>query len=145
MIIDKRKYPDVFVHNDDLNENDRILFESIKEKHLSASEYTFLKRMKEKEEDEFAPSADILINEHSNGDEIYLIRYYYSEYKIGRGMPGHRCAKSIYNDSLWATLNADMFPLLGKHIAFREWLRLDEFKSVNYNGNYVFHLDNSSK
>jgi hypothetical protein len=139
MIIDKKDYPDIFVHNDDMNEDDRILFENIKWDKLNPNERTFFERMKEKEENEFAPSADIVISEHSNIDEIYLIRYYYSEYKIGRGLPGHRSANAIYSDSLAAMLKSDLFPLLGRHISFMAWLTKIEFNGVDYYGNSSFH------
>lgn len=144
MTIDKRKYPDVFVCNDDLCESDRILFEEMQKKQFPEWERIFFEKMREKEEGEFAPSADIVINEYSNADEIYLIRYYYNEYKIGRGLPRHRCAKAIYNDSLDATLNTDIFPLLGRHISFLSWLEENQFRCVDYNGNSVFHSVNPS-
>lgn len=143
--MNKRKYPDIFVHNDDLCESDRILFKEMQKKLLPEPQRIFFEKMKEKEEDEFAPSADIIICEQNNADEIYLIRYYYSEYKIGRGLPGHRFTKAIYNDSLDATLKSDLFPLLGRHISFLSWLVENKFESVNYNGNSVFHSIDTSK
>lgn len=142
MTIDKRKYPDIFVHNDDLCVEDRILFEEMSKKQLPQSARTFFEKMKIKEEEEFAPSADIVIDEHNNTGEIYLIRYYYSEYKIGRGLPEHRCTIAIYNDSLDATLKADLFPLLGRHVSFLSWLEENQFKCVDYNGNSIFHSAN---
>lgn len=139
MNIDKAKFPDVFIHNDELNTADNILFEEMSRQQLSQNERTFFKNMKDKEENEFAPSADILLDEHDNKDELYLIRYYYNEYKIGRGLPNHRYGKAIYNDSLDATLKTDLYPLLGIHLSFWEWLQKNDFKGVNYNGNYILN------
>lgn len=140
MTIDKSKYPDVFSENENLKEEDKILFEKMLSENLPTKEHTFFQRMKEKEQGEFAPSADIIIDEHDNRDEIYFIRYYYDEYKIGRGLPGHRCAKAIYNDSLKDTLDSDMFPLIGVHITFLDWLRENDFIGVDYYGNSAFNL-----
>lgn len=138
MTIDKEKYPDVFVRNDQLSDVDMLLFKEMLSKSLTINARTFFENMKEKEEGEFAPSADIVIDEFSNTSELYLIRYYYSEYKIGRGLPGHRSQEAIYNDTLTDTLKADLFPLLGKHISFLEWLEENDFQGVCYSGNCVF-------
>ena len=139
MTIDKAKFPDVFIHNDEFNEADALLFQEMSHQQLSPNEYSFFRHMKEKEENEFAPSADIVLDEHNNKDELYLIRYYYNEYKLGRGLPNHRYGKAIYNDSLDATLKTDLHPLLGIHLTFLEWLQKNDFKGVNYNGNYILN------
>jgi hypothetical protein len=135
MNIDKKKYPDIFVSNDELNGKDVLLFDEMLAKTLQPSERTFFEMMKQKEEGEFAPSADVIIDEHDNPTELYLIRYYYSEYKIGRGLPNHRCSEAIYNDTLADTLKADLLPLLGQHITLLEWLRENDFQWIDYFGN----------
>jgi hypothetical protein len=137
MIIDKGKYPNVFVPNDDLNIQDILLFEEVLSKALQPHERTFFENMKKKEEGEFAPSADIIMDEHNNASELYLIRYYYSEYKIGRGLPGHKCSEAIYNDTLADTLKANLFQLLGRHITLWEWLKENDFQGIEYSGNYI--------
>jgi hypothetical protein len=137
MIIDKKRYPEVFVHNDELSQQDVLLFEEILSKALSPRERFFFEKMKEKEEGEFAPSADLIIDEECNASGLYLIRYYYTEYKIGRGLPGHRYPEEIYNDTLTDTLKADLFPLLGRYITFHEWLKENDFQGIEYYGNYI--------
>lgn len=142
MIIDKTKYPDVFFPNDELNEKDVILFKKMLSSPLPPIEHEFFTSMKRKEEEEFAPSADVIIDEHTNKDEIYLIRYYYSEYKIGKGLPNNRSREAIYNDSLDNTLNSDLFPLIGRHVSLLTWLQENDFKGINYLGNSMFNLLN---
>lgn len=142
MTIDRNKYPDVFIKNEQMKEDDINLFNLMLSQNISNKERDFFQHMKEKEEGEFAPSADILIDEHDNNDEIYFIRYYYEEYKIGHGLPGKRCVKAIYHDNLNETLKSDLFPLIGKHITFLDWLRENNFNGINYYGNTIFNPHN---
>jgi hypothetical protein len=142
MTIDKKRYPEVFVHNDELNQQDILLFKEMLSKILSPRERVFFERLKEKEEGEFAPSADLIMDEHCNASELYLIRYYYTEYKIGRGLPGYRYPEEIYNDTLTDTLEADLFPLLERHITFYEWLKENDFQGIEYFGNYILSKQN---
>lgn len=139
MIINKKDYPEVFIENEEMTKEDLSMFEDMLRSDLSEEERLFFERMKEKEEGEFAPSADLIMNETDNLDELYIIRYYYDEYKIGRGCGERRSTESIYASSLSEALRKDLFPLLKKHITLIEWLRSISFKGINYNGNFILN------
>lgn len=94
--------------------------------------------MQEKEQGEFAVEADLILSENDNDDEIYIICYYYTEYRIGRGKVDDRSDVEIYTINLSEALTADLFPLLNKHITTLEWLKKNNFKGINYFGNYEF-------
>lgn len=137
--IDKKKYPEVFIENDDLSVKDREMFAEKLRTLPLGSEREFFEKMKQKEEGEFAPSADIIFDEYTNDDELYCIRYYYEEYKISRGVPGRRIREMIYTDTLSDALSSDLFPILGRHVAFLDWLKSQDFKCVNYHGNVILN------
>jgi len=130
-----KKREEIFIKNEEFDEQDRIMFEQVLASNISGNERTFFEQMKAKEEGEFAPAADLLLNERDNADEIYIVRYYFDEYKIGRGKLENRMPVDIYNLNLKDTLESDLFPLLGKHITLLDWLRANDFQGIDYNGN----------
>lgn len=132
--INKEDYPEVFIENEEMYDEDIELFANVFKKDMSANERTFFEKMKEKVEGEFAPSADIMMLEEDNKDEIYLIRYYFSEFKIGI-LHGK---EALYSITFAQAIKEDMFILLGRHITLLEWLREIDFKGLNYNGNCIF-------
>jgi len=133
--INKEDYPDVFFENEEMYDEDVEFFANIFKKDMPANERTFFERMKEKVEGEFAPSADIMMLEEDNKDEIYLIRYYFSEFKIGK-LKGK---EAIYSINFAQAVNEDMYILLGRHITLLEWLREIDFKGINYMGNRILN------
>ncbi len=133
MIIAITNHPEVFAPNEDLSEDDIRLFDEMLGRDLSSKEREFFENMKAKEEGEFAPSADLVLDEHNNSDELFLVRYYYSEYRIGRGLPSNRQKVAIYRDSLCETFKADLFPRIGQNITFWELLKANEVSGINYN------------
>ncbi len=138
MIINKSDYPDVFYPNDELPEEDIALFNRVLSSDITGKEREFFEKMHEKETGEFAGEADMIVSEYDNADEIYLIRYYFTEYQIGQGIEDRRASVAIYHDNLSETLDADLFPLLGKHITLLNWLREQDFDKVMYFGNFQF-------
>jgi len=134
-IVNKAEYPEVFIENEEMYEDDIKLFSTIFHKKMSANERNFFERMKEKVEGEFAPSADFVMLEDDNEDEIYLIRYYFSEFKIGK----RNSDEDIYSITFAEAIGQDMFILLGRHITLLEWLREIDFKGTNYNGNRILN------
>ena len=140
MSINKKMYPEVFTENEEMDSRDIELFEKmLSDISLSDKEREFFIKMKEKEEGEFAPSADLVLDEDDNEDEIFIVRYYYEEYKVGRGKPDNRRRTSIYSITLAEMLESDMFDLLDRHITVLDWLREVDFKGINYNGNYILN------
>ena len=65
---------------------DNKLFASMRDESLTPNEANFFKNMKFKEEYEPTLSNDLIISEHDNADEIYLVRVEYDEYLVGHGM-----------------------------------------------------------
>ncbi len=138
MIINKNDYPDVFCDNEELAAEDVALFKRALPKAITSKEREFLEKMHDKETGEFAAEADRLMSEHDNTDELYIIRYYFTDYRIGRGLVGRRCSECIYLDSLAKALAADLHPLLGRHVTLLDWLRERDFQGINYQGNFQF-------
>lgn len=129
----------IFFEDEEANEKDVILLQTEPRKNESPAEQNFWIKMKQKILGEFAPSADLLFSEHDNDDELYLVRYYFHEFRIGRGRVNERTREAIYVDSFNEALNADLHSLLDRHITLLEWLRERDFQGIDYNGNYALH------
>lgn len=137
-MVKKVEYPDIFFENEEMTEEDKNLFSEMLSSKIDGKEREFFEKMKEKEEGEFAPSCDIILDEEDNHDELYIIRYAFDEYRIGRGKLDNRCMEKIYAHSLREALYSDLFFLLGRHISLLEWLRENNFKGIQYFGNIDF-------
>lgn len=133
--VNKAEYPEVFFEDEQMRDEDKAFFTKVFDKEMSPNERRFFERMKEKVEGEFAPSADIMMIEDSNEEEVFIIRYYFHEFKIGK----HNWDEAVYEDSFSKFIRADMYILLGRHVTLLEWLREIDFKGVNYNGNCILN------
>lgn len=129
----------IFFEDDEPREEDVELLESQPQEGETDAEKKFWHEMKKKVLSEFAPSADLILSEHANDEEIYLVRYYFHEFRIGRGRVNERSRESIYTDSFTEAIHANLFPLLDRHITLIEWLREKDFKGIDYEGNYALH------
>lgn len=129
----------IFFEDEEPREEDVKLLESQPKQGETENEKKFWAMMKKKILGEFAPSADLLLSEHDNDEEIYLVRYYFHEFRIGRGRVNERTRQAIYTDSFTEAIYADLCPLLDRHITLIEWLRERDFKGVDYDGNYALH------
>lgn len=69
---------EIFIDNEQLPEEDVKLFKQFSSKELTVNAQRFFKELQAKEEGEFAPSADLLLSERDNHDEIYIVRYYFN-------------------------------------------------------------------
>lgn len=127
----------IFIENTEPNEEDLALFRSAQRDDISSNERMFFARMERKELGEFAPSADLLLSEHDNEDLLYIVRYNFDEYRIGRGLVNQRTRESIYANSLAEALEADLYQLLDCHTTLLEWLRANDFNGIDYDGNYA--------
>lgn len=125
----------IFFENKEMPELDVSLFDNMPVEGCSDAERNFFAKMKVKETGEFAPSADLIIDEDSNNDRVFLVRYYFTEYKIGKR--GVVLEWPIYHDTLSEMLDEDLFPLLGRHVNLHDWLREQSFACVRYNGNFA--------
>lgn len=137
--ISKNLYDAVFFKDPDPNEDDDALFLKMPPENASPNEKKFFEEMKKKVYGEFAPSADLILCEDNNPDEIYIVRYYFREFRIGRGQVNARFREETYTLSLAEALESDMFGLLDRHITLLEWLRENDFIGIDYEGNYALH------
>ena len=126
---------DIFFENDQISQREvDFIDKRIAEARTNEERY-FLERIKAKETGEFAPSADLLVSERDNADELFLVRYYFTEYKIDSMRAS--CGSSIYCISFEDLMKEDLCPLLGRHVTIVEWLREQKFACVGYYGNYA--------
>lgn len=137
--ISKNLYDDIFYKNPFPDDGDDELFRKMPPDNASPNEKKFFEEMKKKVYGEFAPSADLILCEDDNPDEIYIVRYYFREFRIGRGQVNARFREETYALSLAEALESDMFDLLDRHVTLLEWLRENDFIGIDYEGNYALH------
>lgn len=134
--INKEDAPDIFFENDEMTSVDVALFAKKLNSDIIGNERTFFEEMKKKEEGEYAISADLILCEDDNRDEIYIVRYYFDEYRIGRGKLGHRYPET-FTDNLTDALKSDLIEQLNYHITLYDWLKKTDFEGIRYDGNYA--------
>lgn len=125
----------IFFENEEMPEEDIRLFETMPKEGCSDEERRFFEQMRAKETGEFAPSADLMLSEHDNEDGLFLVRYYFTEYKLGQR--SEQMLPSLYHDSLAEMLEEDVCAFTGRHQTFLNWLRDRQFKGMAYRGNYA--------
>jgi hypothetical protein len=114
---------------------DKNLFASMKGNYASAEEANFFKTMQFKEEYEPALSNDLIMSEHANSDDIYIVRALYDEYIVGKG--GDESTE-IHTMNLSEALNINLRDagLLCKNITLLDWLRSINYQGVTFDNNY---------
>lgn len=115
------------------------LFDSMKNRYISDEEELFFKTLHYKEENEIAPSAELLISENSNADTVYFVRYNVCEYKIG-SRNELTAEKENYFQTLADALSANLNEIgaLKENITMLEWLRRNNYQGINYNRNFGY-------
>lgn len=126
----------IFTENDEMPEKDTNFFKSKLAEPLTETARNFFEQIKRKEEGEFAPEADLIPSELANQDEIFIVRYYFNEYRIGRGKVGNRLTRELYLDTFAKAYHSDLFILLDYHITLGEWLEKNNYQGINFNGNF---------
>jgi len=124
-----------FKANDRFPMADAELLKGMEGKFLTPNEEEFFYNMVWKEVYEWAGCCDVILSEFDNEEEIYIVRYFDSEYKIGKGRVVHQRIRGGYFDDLRAALNLDMYALLQEHITLLEWLRRRDYAGVRYDNN----------
>jgi len=114
---------------------DGELLDSMKGKFVSEREEKFFYNVIWKEVYEWAGDCDVLMSEFDNDDEVYIVRYFDSEYEIGKGRIKHHGIKGGYCDSLSELLKLDMFNMTGEHTSILEWLRKKDYQGIRYDQN----------
>lgn len=123
---------DIFFENDQISPREVGFIDKCIADAQTNEERYFLERIKAKEMGEFAPSADLMVSERDNADELYFVRHYFTEFSVGRTGKG-----SIYCVTFEGIVNEDLCPLLNRHMTILEWLREQKFACVGYYGNFA--------
>lgn len=126
---------DIFFENEEMPEVDIKMFDEVLASELSKEERLFFEQTRAKETGEFAPSADLLLSEDDNEERLFLVRYYFTEWKLGQA--DGRKLSTIYCDNLSEMLSANLFPFINRHLSLLEWLEERNFMGVKYNGNFA--------
>lgn len=126
---------DIFFENDQISQREVDFIDKCIADAQTNEERYFLERIKAKEMGEFAPSADLLVSERDNADQLFLVRYYFTEYKIDS--MSARSGSSIYCISFEDLMKEDLGQLLGRRVTILDWLREQKFACVGYYGNYA--------
>lgn len=122
-----------------LSRVDEELFNSMKGHYKSPNEKEFFEKLRNKMENEIAPSNDLILFEEDNDDHIYIVRCIYDEFIIGHGTSGHY-DEEYHVMNLSEALGANLKDLgfLDRNITVMEWLRERDYQGVRYNHNYAF-------
>jgi hypothetical protein len=114
---------------------DKSLFTSMVGNYVSPEEANFFKTMQFKDECEPALANDIIMSEHSNSDNIYIVRALYDEYLVGKGDDE---STEIHTMNLSEALNLNLHDagLLCENITLLEWLRAINYQGVTFDNNY---------
>ncbi len=118
-------------------QEDIDLFEGMAGKYISANEENFFKNMQFKEEYEITGLNDLLVSEYDNDDEIYIVREYYEEYLVGKGIDSDGAAEEhVMTLSEALSLNLKTLGYLDRDISLLDWLRESDYRYVKYNRNH---------
>lgn len=118
-------------------QEDINLFDGMKGKYSSQNEENFFKNMQFKEEYEITGLNDLLVSEYENNDEIYIVRQYYEEYVIGKGIDSNG-AQEVHTMTLAEALSLNLKDLefIDRDISLLDWLRECDYHQVRYDRNY---------
>lgn len=113
---------------------DEQLFISLEGKYSSENEAVFFRNMRYKQECEISLSHDLIVSERDNEDEIYVLRIYYDEYRIGIGADEEN-EVHVMNLSEALSLDLKKIGYAGEDITLWEWLRKMDYCCVSYQRN----------
>ncbi len=120
-----------------LLEEDRLLFERMRNESITENEANFFKHLQYKQEYEVTALNDLLVSEYENDDEIYLVRMNYEEYVIGHGIDTDG-AQEVHVMSLCEALSVNLKEqgFIERDLTLLQWLRERDYDIVNYERNY---------
>ena len=122
-----------------LYEEDEAIFLDMEKNYTSENERNFFSNVRYKQEYEPTLVNDLLISEHDNKDEIYLVRCEYEEYIVGHGLVENRDEEEhvmCLADAL--TVNLHKLGFFDRNITLWQWLRECDYDCVRYDMNYDF-------
>ena len=118
---------------------DEALFQKMDNNYISENERLFFETIREKMLTELAPCSELLLSEVSNVDEVYFLRTQYDEFIVGQGK-GENRKNEVHTMNLSEALNIDMKAkvFLPDAITFLEWLQKEDYREIRYNHNYAY-------
>lgn len=115
-------------------EDDRIICTKIIESSRTPNEKEFFSKMLRKETEEIALSGDLIMSEHDNNMEIYILREIYDEFRVGVASPE---SKEVFSEGICRLLSTPLRDIgLDNDKTIGEWLREIDYNGINYNANY---------
>jgi hypothetical protein len=114
---------------------DIALFERMKGHYQSPKEENFFRNLEFKQLNKPTVCNELLVSEHDNADEIYLVRIEYEEYLVGHGLGNQQEEEHVMNLSEALAINL-------KNIGFQrgitmwQWLKENDYKFVRYDRDY---------
>lgn len=126
------------IENELWNE-DIQLFQQMDDHYQSENERCFFETMRQKMLTELAPCKELIISEHKNDDQIYLLRDQYDEFILGQGIAKDR-KPEIHTMNLSYVLHVNMKECgyLTDNVTFWEWLRQRDYDGVMFDHNYAY-------
>lgn len=109
-------------------------YEKMAKEYLSENERVFFETMKERQQHAFTYANDLLLSEYDNEDGLYIVRHYYDEFEIGKvGLLEDVYAMDL-EDAM--AINLKDAGLLDDDVTLLEWLRARDYKGIRYDGNF---------
>lgn len=135
-----KKFLTLWVRNEPLWPTDIELFASMEGNYVSENERIFFETVKEREGNVFTCAGDLLVSEKDNDNLIYLMRRDFDEFELGCGTKVKR-SPMYYVRCLADALNANLKQLgyIDRDITFLQWLRRRDYDCVRYDRNYDDH------
>lgn len=111
------------------------LFKAMKTKSITPEEFNFFQNMQFKEKHEVSLSNDLIMSEHDNSDQIYIVREIFDEYVIGCALHSEE-EVHVMNLSEALNITLSQIGIKGKNETIWEWLRSINYKGISYDYNY---------
>lgn len=109
-------------------------YEKMAKEYQSENERIFFETMKERQQHVFTYSNDLLMFEDDNEDGLFIVRHYYDEFEIGKvGLLKDAYAMDLEEAM---AINLKEAGLLDVDVTLLEWLRARDYKGIRYNGNF---------
>lgn len=112
----------------------KAFFDKIAKNYFSENEKKFFESLKEKIQREFTYANDLIISEHDNEENLYMVRHYFDEFEIGRTGVENDFYAMTFQDAM--LVNLEDVGLLEQNMTMLEWLRSKDYECVRYDGNF---------
>lgn len=122
------------MRKNELWEQDNELFERMAKCYQSENEKLFFEKLRYKQENVFTFMNDLILDEDSNDDKLYIVRCEYDEYVVGKS--GFTGEKHVMCLSSALDINLKEAGFLDKDITLFQWLRNRDYQGVEFDHNY---------